>query len=232
MCSHYRVNDRLMFSDRWRLQPPPGWDKTDLWPGYRGPFLRRPQHSDADPAPSAASIHADSAAERPPRVEVVAGVFGLLPAWAKDEKLARSTYNCRAETAAAKPSFRQAWRRAQHCIIPAVSIFEPDWASGKAVATEITRADGDAMGIAGLWERWRNAAGENVYSFTMLTVNADDHPLMRRLHKPGDEKRMVVILPRGLYGDWLDASASQSMEFMRQFPADRLTARAAPSTQR
>jgi len=33
-------------------------------------------------------------------------------------------------------------------------------------------------------------------SFTMLTVNADQHPLMSRFHTPGDEKRAVVTLPQ------------------------------------
>ncbi len=46
---------------------------------------------------------------------------------------------------------------------------------------------------------------------------------MRNYHKPEDEKRMVVILPKGLYGDWLKAPAADSMEFMRQYRADRMT---------
>ncbi|WP_262378266.1 hypothetical protein [Pseudomonas sp. WS 5532] len=64
--------------------------------------------------------------------------------------------------------------------------------------------------------------GTILHSYTMLTINADDHSFMRNYHKPQDEKRMVVILPRGLYGDWLKAPASDSAEFMRQYPADRL----------
>ncbi len=62
----------------------------------------------------------------------------------------------------------------------------------------------------------------------MLTVNADDHALMQNYHRPSDEKRMVVILPLGLCSDWLDAPAERSMEFMRQFPADRLVATGEP----
>nr|WKV17809.1 hypothetical protein [Pseudomonas sp. AU10] len=48
------------------------------------------------------------------------------------------------------------------------------------------------------------------------------NPFMRHYHKPQDEKRMVVILPKGLYADWLKAPAADSMEFMRQYPADRM----------
>jgi hypothetical protein len=35
----------------------------------------------------------------------------------------------------------------------------------------------------------------------MLTINADDHALMRNFHKPQDEKRMIVILPPDRYDD-------------------------------
>lgn len=52
----------------------------------------------------------------------------------------------------------------------------------------------------------------------MLTINADDHPLMRLFHKPTDEKRTVVILPPARYQDWLDAPVERSMEFMRPTP--------------
>lgn len=42
--------------------------------------------------------------------------------------------------------------------------------------------------------------------YTMLTINANSHPLMRAFHKPTDEKRMVVILQDEQYGDWLSFS--------------------------
>ena len=67
-------------------------------------------------------------------------------------------------------------------------------------------------------------AGDPILSFTMLTVNADDHPLMRNLHKPGDEKRMVVILPEASYDDWLTAPVGRSMAFMQPYPAGQMLA--------
>lgn len=81
------------------------------------------------------------------------------------------------------------------------------------------------MAIAGLWGQWRDRQGKIVLSFSMLTVNADDHPFMNHYHKPQDEKRMIVILPNGLIRDWLNAPATESMGFMRQYPPDRLQAR-------
>ena len=47
---------------------------------------------------------------------------------------------------------------------------------------------GEPMGIAGLWAQWRDPEGVLVQSFTMLTINADDHAFMRQFHRPEDEK--------------------------------------------
>lgn len=212
MCSHYQaIKERERFFRQFGIYPPDESGKYDLWPGYTGLLIRRPRA-------------ADSADDAVPALEAVPAMFGLLPHWAKDRKLARSTFNARSETVREKPSFRDAWRNRQHCIIPADAIYEPDWRSGKAVPTRIARTDGEAMGIAGLWSWWKSATGEAVYSYTMLTINADAHELMRCLLRPGDEKRMVVILAQGCYDYWLDATPERSMEFMRPYPADRLVA--------
>lgn len=85
------------------------------------------------------------------------------------------------------------------------------------------------MGIAGLWDRWRQADGTVVHSFTMLTINAQSHELMNRFHQPTDEKRMVVILPEAAYADWLCTPLQRSMDFMHPYPADQLVSTAAPS---
>lgn len=135
-----------------------------------------------------------------------------------------STFNARSETAPNSFTFSNAWRRAQHCIIPADAIFEPDWRSGKAVATRFTRADGAPLGVTGLWDRYRDAAGHWQESYPMLTTNADDDPLFRDYHQAGKEKRTVVIVPEGAYGDWLIAHAEESRDFLAPFPSEKLVA--------
>ena len=72
-------------------------------------------------------------------------------------------------------------------------------------------------------------------SFAMLTINADTHPLFQLMHRPDpkrppemQDKRMVVILPEAQYGEWLDAPPERSMDFMRQFPTERLAMVAEP----
>ena len=214
MCSHYQsLKDRDVLERQFNVKPPPITGVHDVWPGYQALFIRRP-------------LKADVGNDAVPEREALAGQFGLLPHWAKDDKFGRHTFNARSETAATLPSFRNAWRKGHRCIIPADAIYEPDWRSGKAVPTRITRADGEPIGIAGLWSWWKSPAGQAVHSFTMLTINADDHPLMQNFHKPADEKRMVVILPEEAYKDWLTAPADQTMRFMSAYPAEGLAAAA------
>jgi putative SOS response-associated peptidase YedK len=212
MCSHYQaLKERELYRRQFGVYPPDDQCKHDLWPGYVGTFICR-------------HPYADVGDEAVPAREAVNGLFGLVPSWSPDTKMTRFTYNARSETVATKPSFRDAWKHAQHCIIPAEAIFEPDYRSGRPVSARISLADGAPMGIAGLWSRWKSPQGGVVHSYTMLTINAGDHPLMRRFHKPSDEKRMVVILPVARYDDWLQARPEQSLAFMRPFPADQMMA--------
>ena len=212
MCSNYHtVHDNTRLRRHFDAPPPGPAVQAHVWSGYTGMFIRRHPHAHLG----------DSAV---PQRETLAGRFGLLPAWAKDDKTSRHTYNARSETVADKPSFRDAWRTAQHCIVPMESFVEPDWRSGKAQPRRIGLPDGQPLGAAGLWSAWRSPSGELLHSYTLLTINADAHPFMRQFHKPADEKRMIVILPPARYGDWLHASAAQSMDFMRPWPAERLLA--------
>ena len=211
MCSHYQaLKEREKFLKHFGVEPPPEEGKLDMWPGYSGPFIRKHPHSDVGD-------------EAVPAAEALNGLFGLVPHWAADTKITRSTYNARSETASVKPSFRDALKKDQRCIIPADAFYEPDWRSGKAIATRIERVDGKPIGIAGLWSSWKNPKNGWVHSFTMLTINADAHPLMNQFHKPVDEKRMVAILPPERYQEWLGGK-SDIMGFMMPFDAVLLRA--------
>ncbi|MBT0961684.1 SOS response-associated peptidase [Denitromonas iodatirespirans] len=177
----------------------------DIYPGGAGPLIYRP----GDGAPRSS----------------VLGTFGLLPAWAKDRAFSKRTYNARSETVAEKPSFRHAWQKRQLCIVPAEAIYEPCYESGKAVWWRIQRADGHPMALAGLWERKQWGDDAPSWSYTMLTVNADAHPVMRRFHKPGDEKRSVVVLDLDQIDAWLSASSEPDRRaLLRLCRADALVA--------
>jgi putative SOS response-associated peptidase YedK len=59
-------------------------------------------------------------------------------------------------------------------------------------------------------------------------VNADGHPLMARMHRPGDEKRMPVLLAPGDFEAWLHATDDQAHALLRRMPAVPLTGEPAP----
>ncbi|SDY81819.1 SOS response-associated peptidase [Nitrosomonas halophila] len=208
MCSHYEsIRDANRLLNYFGVEQPLDI-RFDVWLTYHSTFIVRPDEIDLGD-------------EAVPEFLALAGQFGLLPHWAKETTYGRRTFNARSETVAEKPSFRDAWRNGKRCIIPADAIYEPDWRSGKAVSTRIIRKDGEPMGIAGLWSTWGKGS-QKMDSFTMLTINADDHALMNQFHKPGDEKRMVVILPKAAYKDWLSVPVNEAKEFLRHYPADRL----------
>lgn len=143
--------------------------------------------------------------------------FGLIPTWAKDEKISRHTYNARSETVAEKPSYRTAWRNRQYGLVLVDNFYEPCYETGKAVRTEIRLESGEPFAIACLWDRWKQPeSGELVVSFSMLTVNADEHPVMNRFHKAGDEKRTPFIVPAMQYREWLGASVEQAVHVLTQ----------------
>jgi len=217
MCSHYQaLKEREKYLKVFGVEPPPQDGKLDMWPGYLGAFIRK-------------HPHANVGDEAVPKAEAANGLFGLVPHWATDTKITKSTYNCRSESASQKPSFRDAFKRNQRCIIPVDAFYEPDWRSGRAVATRIEHVDGEPIGIAGLWSSWKDPKNGWVHSFTMLTINADAHPLMKQFHKPTDEKRMVAILQARSYRDWIDGSGSIA-DFMQPFDANQLLVK--PETSR
>ncbi|MGF6301438.1 putative SOS response-associated peptidase YedK [Paraburkholderia sp. WC7.3g] len=106
---------------------------------------------------------------------------------------------------------------------------KPSYETGKPVRWRIGLADQVSCAIAGLWRTWENPDGTQAMSMTMLTLNADEHPLMTRFHKPGAEKRAVVVLPQSDHIDWLSCrSTDEARSFLRLLPADALHAEPYP----
>lgn len=206
MCSNYRPVtslDRLLTFfgvERSRDQPPPD---VDVYPTGAAIFLR---------------LHPDWDGEGVPKLEAGNGLFGLLPGFASEVKFGRQTYNARSETVATKASFREAWSKGQRCIVPAEWIYEPyyETENGPPVRWKIGFPGAVPMGVAGIYREWTNPVdGRKLYTFAMLTVNADSHPLFSRLHRWGEEKRMPVMLREEDYGLWLTCSVDDAPKFFQ-----------------
>ncbi|MGR2662501.1 SOS response-associated peptidase [Chromobacterium haemolyticum] len=159
--------------------------------------------------------------------------YGFIPKSHLPPGVRLTTMNARAETVGEKPTYKVAWRKAQLCLVPMQAFFEPCYETGKAVRTRISRADGEPFAVAGMWREWQEPDGVVSHAFTQITINADDHPLMRRMHKPGDEKRSLVVLPRERFGDWLACREPElARAMLAPFPAELMTASDAPLPRR
>jgi putative SOS response-associated peptidase YedK len=233
MSVHYEsVHLGTLYPEAFGIPAPLEALERHIWPRKPAVFIRLAPA--AEPVVPAPDLHADSGLPALPTGAAVKGVrqlqlgqFGLVPPWVKsasDAKL-RSTklVNARSETVTTTTSFRDSWLKGQRCIVPMMAFFEDDWRSGKAVPTRISRVDGKPMGVAGLWEHWAKD-GQEIISFTLLTVNANSHALLHRYQQGGNEKRMPAILGEGTYDAWLNARHEKAKEFMRAYPANRLTA--------
>ena len=137
--------------------------------------------------------------------------WGLIPHWAKDDKLQYSTFNARAEEFANKPAFRDAWKRGQRCLLVTNGFYEwkkLDAKGKKKQAYAIDMADGGFMIIAGLWSGWKNrASGEEILSCTMLTCAPNK--VMGELHD-----RMPVILDERDWPKWLGEEPAAEDELL------------------
>lgn len=138
--------------------------------------------------------------------------FGLIPSWAKELKFGRHTYNTRTETVASKASFRHAWRNNQFALVPVDTFYEPKYIDGKSHWYAISLEDGDPFTIAAIYDD-AIIEGEKVRSFSMLTINANQHPFMKQFHNPNDEKRSIIVIPEESRQDWLHCDHEEASEF-------------------
>ena len=168
----------------------------DVFPTYPGPIILKSHNTD--------------------RTAIGLARFGLLPSWTKEETFGRKTYNARVETVAEKPSYKFAWTKRHYALALADAFYEPCYESGKAVRTAIKQVNQEPMAIASIWDTWTEPeTGELIVSFSMLTIDASNHPVMQRMHKAEDEKRTVVPLRPELFKAWLNATPEEAQALLQ-----------------
>ncbi len=122
--------------------------------------------------------------------------WGLLPQFVKDPKTSPTLINARSEGVTEKPAFRNAFAH-RRCLIPADGFYEWTGPKGKRRPFLLRPRDGRLIAFAGLWERWRDKAGQETDTVAILTCAAN--ALVAALHD-----RMPVILPPEQFEAWLD----------------------------
>ncbi|MFS0865138.1 SOS response-associated peptidase [Fredinandcohnia sp. 179-A 10B2 NHS] len=134
--------------------------------------------------------------------------WGLIPSWAKDEKIGYKMINARAETISEKPSFRQAYN-SRRCLIIADSFYEWKRKDDKTkIPIRIKLKSNKMFAMAGIWERWTSPSGDTVYSCSVITTEPNE--LMNEIHD-----RMPVILKKEDEKTWLNPAIQVSPEISK-----------------
>ena len=157
-------------------------------------------------------------------LQVVRGQFGLSPAWASNP-VDYSTYNARLETIENKKTFEPPFTKNQFCLVPMQAFFEPYYLNSNGEKTSknhwqrIFRKDDAAFTIAGMFE-FNSHFSEPVYSFTLLTHNADSEDFMQRFHRPEKEKRSISLVEAADREAYLQANHEQLTKLMANINGD------------
>lgn len=129
--------------------------------------------------------------------------WGLVPSWAKDEKIGYKMINARSETAHDKPSFKKLMSR-KRCLIVADSFYEWVQTPDGKIAKRIQAEDEGLFAFAGLWDKWQQA-DKIIFTCTLLTKDSND--FMRDIHH-----RMPIILPKDKEEQWIKPNFKNERE--------------------
>ncbi len=167
-------------------------------------------------APSQEAPVVRAAAERGGR-ELAWLRWGLVPFWAKDPAVGSRMINARSETAAEKPAFREAFR-SRRCAVPASGFYE--WTGDPKHRTpHAIRVEGRPLfAFAGLWERWKDAHGKHLETYTILTTAANR--FVSAMHD-----RMPAILAEGDIDAWLSGPVEEAAKLIRPYPEEAMRER-------
>ena len=126
--------------------------------------------------------------------------WGLVPNWAKDPAIGSRMINARSETAAEKPSFRSALVK-RRCIVPADGWYEWQGSPGKKTPFYFSPTNDSVLGLAGIYETWKQPDGQLLWSAAILTQDA-------RADFSHIHNRMPVLLTPEMQGIWLNSATS------------------------
>ena len=128
--------------------------------------------------------------------------WGLIPFWAKNDNLKKSTLNARIETLTEKPAFKNSVYN--RCLIIANGYYEWQWLDEKGKNKQkylITAPKEVIFAFAGIYSTWNDPnTGNSLDTFTIVTTRAN--ALMSEIHN--NKERMPVILSQQDRQTWLD----------------------------
>ncbi len=147
--------------------------------------------------------------------------WGLIPPWAKDDKMAYKTFNAVDETVDTKATYKRPFQ-SKRCLVPVDGFYE--WKELNLKPKQpyrILMKSGEIFSLAGIWDTWINPEGVKIHSFSVITTTPND--LMKEIHN-----RMPVILRKEDEAEWLDLEANVQQLKLLLRPYDTEEMRAYP----
>jgi putative SOS response-associated peptidase YedK len=154
------------------------------------------------------------------QIEVLFLRWGLIPAWAKDEKIGNQLLNARMETVTSKPAYRSAFKK-RRCLIPADGFYEWQKAGKKKQPYWFHRPDRSPFFFAGLWEHCDLSPEKSLETCTLLTTSANE--TVKPMHE-----RMPLVVVDEQAEQWLDPKVADAdwLQKLAPCPADFFVATA------
>lgn len=123
-----------------------------------------------------------------------------------------STEKAFRETLGSDSVFGPSWQTGRRCLVPVSSWIENySGLSGRGINWMFRRTDGRPAMLAGLYSEWCDpVSGEKVPNYTVITQDAGAHPVLSLMHRPGREKRCVVVLEQQDWDAWMHCSPVQA----------------------
>jgi len=149
---------------------------------------------------------------------VVKMTWGLIPSWSKEPRTKFSTINARAETITSSAVFRGPFK-GRRCLVPASGFYEWRQTGQDKQPYYIRLQSGELFAFAGLYDIWRDADGQELYTYTIITTTPND--LVAPIHN-----RMPAILRSDDEDVWLDKETDPArlLSLLAPYPAGEMEA--------
>jgi putative SOS response-associated peptidase YedK len=141
--------------------------------------------------------------------------WGLVPSWAKDEKMGSKLIDARSGSVETKSSFRTAFRK-RRCLVPASGYFEWKGSPGDKQPYFIHDPRGELLMFAGLWEAWKPIS-EDHHVRIITVINGAPGKVSGDIHD-----RQPVILPPDLWQAWIGGTPDEASAMLAAIPEAEL----------
>lgn len=170
---------------------------------------------------------------------LVTALWGMVPRWhtGNYKKHGLTTNNARLENLSSSKLYKPALDKGRRAIIPVEGFYEWNTTNAKLKSTERpayfihmpqkagvkiedkstwTSDDVNLMYLAGLFDVWKDDAGESLYSFTVLTFESDKH--FNWLH----HRTPAVLETKQQVSDWLDFKRVSTKDALKMIEHPKL----------